>query len=245
MGPGECWQYIVRKRKAEEEALGIVPLREGQLWIGRIPRSEADIFIRDYEWLGNSGASKYCFGLRFGRHLAAVACYTTPPAPRAFETLLGFGSSSRVFQLCRGASTHWAPPWAASKIISRSLQLMAREFGAAFVVAYADPEAGEIGTVYQAANAVYLGLTDSRGPGKYIICGRTYHARTVPKHFGTARHDHLIKVDPDYKRIQRTKKHRYVFVVGSRSSRRVLLARLSSLIRPYPKRVGEKARDVA
>lgn len=205
--------------------------------VSRIDFDRAKQFITKYEWLGNIGAAKYCYGLSVRDQLAAVVCYTTPTSPVAYERILGREARGSVFQLCRGASAHWAPKWAASMTISRSLRLLERDFGAMVVMAFADPEAGEIGTVYQAASALYLGLSDSRGPGKYIIGGVEYHARAVQKHFGCAAHDYLKEIDADYQRIQRTKKHRYVFVLGHGKARKRNLERLLPLVRPYPKRV--------
>jgi hypothetical protein len=233
-----CWQYLVKQQKRAGHNRRTIVCKSADALIQPISFAEAQAFVVQYEWLGNMGAAKYCFGLRLGSELAAVTCYTTPSSPIAYRTLFGSELSRRVFQLCRGASSPWAPKWAPSMLISRSLRLMAREHRAVAVVAYADPEAGEVGTVYQAANALYLGLTDSRGPGKYIIGGREYHARAVQKLFGSAAHEYLIGVDPNYRRIQRTKKHRYLFLIGTRSIRRELLLTLSGRVKSYPKRAA-------
>lgn len=240
-----AWQFLVKQRKAAEMHGQQFRVSSGPGRVERIDFQDADRFIREYEWLGNIGAAKYCFGLWIGNDLAAVACYTAPAAPLAYHRLLGKDIGSAVFLLCRGASTYWAPKWAASKIISGSLRHLHREFGARAVVAYADPKAGEIGTVYQAANALYLGLTDSRGPGSYRILGQLYHARAVPKHFGSAREKVLRRIDPNYRRFQRTKKHRYLFVLGTRSERSVLVARIQHLIQHYPKRSQAEASRIA
>lgn len=204
--------------------------------VSRIDFGRAKRFITKYEWLGNIGSAKYCYGLSIRGQLAAVVCYTTPTSPVAYARILGPEVRRSVFQLCRGASAHWAPTWAASMTISRSLRLLERDYGARVVLAFADPEAGEIGTIYQAANALYLGISNSRGPGKYIIGGVEYHARAVQKHFGCAAHEYLIEIDPNYKRFQRTKKHRYAFVLGRGTARKRILEKLQPLVRAYPKR---------
>ena len=43
-------------------------------------------------------------------------------------------------------------------MISNACKLAAKEFGWRIFYAYADPTAGEIGTVYQACNWLYLGI---------------------------------------------------------------------------------------
>jgi hypothetical protein len=193
-------------------------------------------FIERYEWLGHIGAAKYCFGLLSGAALRSVVCYTSPAAPLAFSRLLGEDVGPRVLQLSRGASAPGGPSNAASRLICWSLRHIRSRFGTNAVVAFADPRAGEVGVIYQASNALYLGLTDSRGPGEYIIRGRRYHARAVQKHFGSAAHDNLLKLDPAYKRIQRTRKHRYLFVLARGSERQRLLRAVRHLIRPFPRR---------
>lgn len=229
-----CWQFRVKRRKAKADRNppsieGLTPR------VSEIAQGEASRFIAQYEWLGNAGTSRYCYGLRYGTNLAAVVCYTRPTSSSAFASLLGV-NPFLVFQLCRGASTHWAPKYAPSMLIARSLRMLDSRTSAKLVVAYADPAAGEIGIVYQATNALYIGLSDSRGPGQYVIGGVRYHPRSVHRLFGNARHSTLIRIDRNYQRIQRTKKHRYLYLLGSEMERRRLAKRLQSKIRPYPKR---------
>lgn len=234
-----CWQHLVKEkqRQSREPLPSLNSNAGGGATVREISFSMAKDFIVQYEWLGNIGATKYCYGLFIGDDLAAVTCYTTPPSPNAYRTLLGPEVATDVYQLCRGASASWAPKWSGSKVTAGSLRLLRQRRGARVVVAYADPRAGEVGVVYQAANAVYLGFTDSRGPGTYVILGVTFHARAVQKIFGSARHDHLYAIDPEYTRVQRSRKHRYVFLLDTGFRRRQLLERLRSLVRPYPKRL--------
>jgi hypothetical protein len=229
-----CWQFLVKLRKAQDDQ-PISPPELVNPKIDEVHYVEASNFINQYEWLGNVGAAQYCFGLRYSGRLAAVVCFARPTSRVAFASLAGLGPRD-VFQLCRGASTHWAPKNVASMLIAWSLRRMEAKFGAKLIVAYADPAAGEIGTVYQAANAMYLGPTDSRGPGVYVIKGKRYHPRTVHRVFGCARHSKLKRIDPNYKRFQRTKKHRYIFLLGSINAKRRLAAKLKNLFKPYPKR---------
>jgi hypothetical protein len=230
-----CWQHEVRLREAD----AVMPLRlryAAPDGVCDIPFALAKEFIERYEWLGHIGSAKYCYGLIMHGTVAGVVCYTAPTARNAFANVLPLLDPDRIFQLCRGASAHWAPPYAGSQLISGSLRLISKTHGADLVIAYADPQAGEIGAVYQAANALYLGPTESRGPGKYVIMGKEYHARAVPKKFGTAKHAALLQIDPNYRRYQRTKKLRYVWATGNRKSRKAITSALAHLIRDYPKR---------
>lgn len=235
MADGVCWQYRVKQARAliEPESPN---LSHTSPKVSEISQMEAGEFIVKYEWLGNSGVSRYCYGLKYGVHLAAVVCFARPTSPAAFNSLLGRKFGPGVYQLCRGASAHWAPKHAPSMLIGEALRRLEAKTAARIVVAYADPEAGEIGTIYQATNALYVGLTNSRGPGKYIIDGKHYHPRSVHRVFGCARHAVLVTHDPNYVRLQRTKKHRYIYLLGTNAERQVARAALDAIVRPYPKR---------
>lgn len=229
-----CWQFVVKSNHKVGPL--VASARPEDVRVERISFSDAAAFITKYEWLGTMGSAKYCFGLLRGPLLLGVVCYTSPSSPGAFKRLLGPDLVGRVLQLCRGASAPGAPVWTGSMLISQSLRILAREQGAVAVVAFADPAAGELGIVYQAANAYYLGLTNSRGPGHYLILGKLYHARAVQKHFGSAAHAWLSELDPSYRRIQRSRKHRYLFIIARGASRNSIIRSISPLVQPPPKR---------
>lgn len=231
-----CWQYKVKLKK-QKLAGGIIPVSSFDSYcIRQIDFAEAKSFILQYEWLKNIGSAKYCFGLFFDNQLASVACYTSPVSPNGYKNLMPLDSGV-VLQLCRGASSYWAPNWASSKIISSSLKLVNKQYGAIAVVAYADPKAGEIGTIYQACNAVYFGLTNCGGAKTYIINGVKYHPRKVHKLYGSRKPEVLKAVDPSYKTIPIKPKHRYMFLLGTSYQKKKNLSYISHLIQPYPKRI--------
>lgn len=234
-----CWQYLIKTQLKTQQSEVTPKYDDTAIEISALNWKEARDFIVTYEWVGNMGTSKYCFGLFFDEHLASVVCYGPLVAPSKYSAILGKDLSRSVMQLCRGASTFWAPKWASSKLISQSLRLLRQTMKVTAVVAYADPEAGEIGTIYQACNAYYLGET-SPGRGKrYIINDHSYDPRKVVKKFGSRSHDYLLTVDPSFKTIPIKPKHRYVFVLGSKKERKEILQRISPFIREYPKRLDE------
>jgi hypothetical protein len=144
--------------------------------------------------------------------------------------------SELILQLCRGASAFWSPVWGPSKLICASLRYLYKELGVRYVIAYADPQAGEIGTIYQACNAFYIGLTDPGRAKRYIINGHSYDPRKVHKKFGSRAHAHLAEIDPKYTAQKIEPKHRYIFVLGPRIQRAYAVKRMGDLIKPYPKR---------
>ncbi len=233
----ECWQYKIKKDKERESVDNFLFINCANFQIELINYNTARDFILQYEWVGNMGTSKYCFGLYLDGILSGVVCYGPPVAPSKYRKLFGSDVSDHLFQLCRGATAFWAPKWAPSKLISSTLRYLGSKFGALAVIAYADPEAGEIGTIYQACNAIYLGMTSLGGTNKYVINGHTYDPRKVHKKFGSCSHNHILNYDPHYYTIPFHKKHRYLFITGNKFIRKVLKERIQENIKPYPKRI--------
>jgi hypothetical protein len=136
--------------------------------VERIERDDARKLILRYEWLGTMGRTNIFIGLLSPeRELYGVACFGHGPQPvknggiscSTSKPLADIGHIIGVPVLCleRGACVHYAPPNAASYLITRATKLIYRDQGVARFYAYADPNAGEYGGIYQACNWVYLG----------------------------------------------------------------------------------------
>jgi hypothetical protein len=198
--------------------------------------------------LGTTGRnSTATYGLRApDGELIGAAVFGWPGAIQSRDIC---GQQHRSLAVCleRGACNHPAPPNAASFLISRAVRLAARDYGWRIFYAYADPEAGEIGTVYQACNWLYLGQGVGRGKnrgeksslrqdwmipeeGNRVISSRTLCHRGVL--IREARERGWI---PVYKHP----KHKYVHFEGSHAERRRLLEQLRYPPQPYPKRQEE------
>ena len=230
-----CWQYLIKKEK-KLDSPNFVFEQPISTSVTEISWNQAKEFILEYEWLGNMGTSKRCFGLFVNEKLASVVCFGPPVAPAHYKKLLGDDLSVYVVQLCRGASTFWAPKWAGSMLIAKSIRLLRGKAPILIILAYADPSAGEIGTVYQSSNAYYLGMTSSGGGKRYIINGHSYDPRKAFKKFGSRSKQHLLSIDPDFSTIPITPKHRYMIVSGTKVKRQEVLNMLSPVICQHPKR---------
>ena len=122
-------------------------------------------FIERYEWLGTVGWSpKWCFTARYNGDLAGVVLISEPTMP---SNLLGKENKHLEALIQRGASSSWAPKNLNSKLIMFSANWIKNNTEKRILVAYSDPEAGEIGTIYQACNFDYLG--NSFGASKNYI----------------------------------------------------------------------------
>jgi hypothetical protein len=145
-------QRIIRERKMAEEPRTPATSLTGYS-VEAISREAALPIISEYEWLGTMGQTSIFVGLLSPTHeLEGVVCFGEGPQADTRKVV-----GDRALCLERGACVHYAAPNAASFLISRACKLVHRLTGTAIFYAYADPEAGEYGAVYQAAGWTYLG----------------------------------------------------------------------------------------
>lgn len=173
-----CWQKLQRDKHLEDDIKSGVPLNlkanEFSLQYEEFTNEHRE-FIEKYEWLGTIGFNvKWVFTARYNNLLGGVVIISEPNAYE-FDIKL-----EALIQ--RGACASWTPKNLASRLIMFSCRWMSKNTEKRIFVAYSDPEAGEIGTVYQACNFDYLGAT--YGTDKYYqlpsgnIVSSRYFTRT-------------------------------------------------------------------
>jgi hypothetical protein len=224
--------------------------------VREVDRRTAQPLILKFEWLRSMGCTEYQFGLYFGEFLAGVVCFGRTAGTRTTLSVCGKDYAHRVKVLNRGACVHWAHPHSASFLISKACRMMA-EKGFHIFVAYSDAEAGEIGTVYQASNWLYCGMTKHASsmfvwPGKpsegefkdgAVRDERCIHhairIRTAEGAYRTKcsrRERRRQLVDEGFVFFRSSPKHRYVHFAGDRDTVAVLRAALRWETGTYPKR---------
>lgn len=232
-GDPRAYQRMVRDREAAGDP-------RPSLWaladcvVRPISRPAAHRVISRYEWLGHMrGVVDACYGLVApGQTILGVTVFGRTANPRSGDIC---GASHRDLAIClrRGACAHDAPPHAASFLISRATQLAAKERGWRIFHAYADEEAGEIGTVYQACNWLYLGKFPTRPSWLAPGSERPIDERILRRDHGLTCAEARAQ---GWQEILSTPKHRYVHFEGSRTQRRSLASALAHQPLPYPKR---------
>lgn len=151
-GEAVAHQRIVRDRHMAESPRIQARSLDGYS-VEQIGRIEASGVISKYEWLGTMGRTIHFVGLFSPcRELEGVACFGYGPQGDIRRVI-----GEPAWCLERGACVHWAPPNAASYLISRACKLVRRLTKVDIFYAYGDPMAGEYGAVYQACNWAYLG----------------------------------------------------------------------------------------
>jgi hypothetical protein len=199
-------------------------------YVEKIKAAEAKQVILRYEWLGTMpGRTASCYGLKSPTGaLLGVTVFGYTMSPESREIC---GKENRHLAICleRGACVPDAPENAASFLISRAIKLAAEEHDWRIFYAYADPEAGEVGTIYQALNWLRLPNTRSvenlKLPDGKSISERSLRLR------GTTRQD-VIDFGADV--IVRSPKRKYVTFAGdNKRERKKLRAALRSEVQPY------------
>lgn len=234
---GKAWQRLIREQRERDDSDADIFGRWWEHLDTRIQLAEvrpityhaaADI-IHKYEWLGNMGTTEYAYGIFWQNHMAGAVCFGRTAGTNVYSSVCGEEYASRAITLCRGACAHWAHPHAASKLINRACRMLSRQHGYQIFIAYSDPEAGEIGTVYQACGWTYCGMTSAtekfRTPDGKVKDARLVHAYTRDRRGGTLKYTHsraeqkrrMIEAGVEF--FMGTAKHRYVNIIGPNSDR--------------------------
>ena len=257
----KAWQRQIReKRKAEDLDADMF----GQWWKGlnisiesasveKISYQQASEVITKYEWLGNMGTTEESFGLICDSVIVGVVCFGRTAGTSAASAVFGESAGINVMTLCRGACVHYAPEHSASFLISSACKQLAQE-GTNGFISYADPQAGEIGTVYQACGWIYTGVTSPTEkfitPDGEVKDARLVSAYTRDRRNGTLTYKRTRKeqkelmLESGHEFFTGHAKHRYVGVYGTSASHTRKLRKqvlYSSL--PYPKRVKSQERE--
>jgi len=168
----KCWQAHVAElnRDSDLEAAGlslneVESLRTSDFQFEYIPSEDKEtckeikLFIQKHEWLGklpNRPTHRFTARLRKNGQLAGTIIMAVP---NAFSNLLGRENKNKEKLISRGACISWAPKNLGSWLISSSIKWMVKNTEFRYFTAYSDPEARELGTIYQACNFIYLGQT--------------------------------------------------------------------------------------
>ena len=158
---------------------------------------EHELFIRTYEWLGTSGfGSKTVFAARCWGHLGGVVIITEPYQYARLSSALPKKADCLI---ARGACAGWTPKNLGSRLVMFACRWMVANTSKRAFVAYADPDAGEVGTIYQACNFDFLGRTDATK--RYVLIDGS--VKTAQYFRSTASilqvlRDADIKIDPHW-----------------------------------------------
>ena len=202
---------------------------------------EATQFFETFEHLGNCGLGVWHYGLSDKSGLIGVISFGTTcfASGRGRLSTLAEQFEMPIYQIARGGTSNAAPFNTPSRVLSCCLRRFQLDHGECILVAYADRAFNEMGTIYQACNAIYTGKTDPKGQSNYIIQGKWMSGWSVRKRFGSRSMQTLRQIDENVIRIPLTSKYRYLFVLAAPIRKKKILRALMPISRPYPKRETE------
>lgn len=180
----ECWQFHLRERHYWEdlEHVGLTHedaqnLRISDFTFEYVPKSDKEVgkeivkFIERHEWLGKMPiwlTHRFICRLNIEGKPNILAGVIIMATPNAFSNILGKKMREREKLISRGACISWSPKNLASHIIMKSIKWMVANTEFCFFTAYSDPDAKELGTIYQACSFYYLGQSSGTKYQYYI-----------------------------------------------------------------------------
>ncbi len=155
----------------------------------------------------------YAFGLYVEAELMGIVTYGIPASNSLCEGVCGVENKSLVIELNRLCLQNNTKN-EASFLVANSIKLLPKPM---VIVSYADTAHGHVGYVYQATNFMFTGTTKERTD---MSAGEGKHSRHA--------------TDPSIRQF-RSAKHRYVFIHGNKTQKKILLGALNYKQEPYPK----------
>lgn len=201
--------------------------------VRRIPSRLALSVVVQKHYLQRRCSCSDAFGLFDPEgNLVGVMTFGMPPSPPLMVGICGREERGNVIELNRLWVDDGVPRNGESFFISRALKMIRWEI----VVSYAEIGAGHIGTIYQATNWIYTGLSDKHT--NWTVNGK--HAKTIANTYTLD--EARLKFGDDFIITDRPRKHRYVYFNAGGARKRELLRKLRYPNLPYPKRVDASSR---
>lgn len=247
----EAWQYKIRCQKEKDW----IESGKYQFWkdidlslkkarVKEVERKTAEKIILEYEWLGDMAITNKYYGIFFGIYCGGVVCINTNGVCPGNGKQFGVKDSEYSY-FARGACAFWTPKGSASKLLAYACKFE-KQRGAKITIGFADTDAGEYGTVYQASGWLCLGRQVSNSY-QYTKNNKILDSRSIsqiskrhkltPKKFES----HLIA--DGWKRQETNYKYRYVNILADEPYKSSIFAKIKHLISEYPKRPAVEAQE--
>ena len=200
-----------------------------QFGIRPIPYKDAmDVVCREH-YLHRKAPCSFSFGLFDDEEMIGVICYGTPSSAPLRSGVCGPEEKNNVIELTRLWIKDGTPKNSESYLIGNTIPLVNKEI----IVSYAEIGAGHVGTVYQATNWIYTGLSAKRT--NWTVDGLDKHCQTLADRFTSRQiREHYGE---RFSLQERPRKHRYVYFNCGKKRKKDLPGKLRYPIEQYPKRI--------
>ena len=205
------------------------PLQKNQATIKPISYALAMEIVVEKHYLHRTAPVSHAFGLFFPNQIEplGVVTYGVSPSSTLLRGICGDDEATNVYELNRLWVDDRLVKNAESFLVGRSMKFLDREI----IVSFADTAQKHSGTIYQACNFYYTGLSAKFKDPK--IQGIEGHHATYAH--GMTNEEVVEKFGNKVTFIERSRKHRYIFFNAKCKRKQELLNKLRYPILPYPK----------
>ena len=206
--------------------------------VKRIPASETYDWLLHKHYLKRKTSFTYAFGLFENNILVGILTYGNAIPLTMKKSLFGEKYMDLVYELNRLCTNDDLDKNANSYFISQSFKLLPKPF---IIVSYADKSFGHTGYIYQATNFIYTG--ESHVQLDWKVKGmENIHSRTLMDEFAFEK-DRIKKLKEKYGdlmyQVKREPKHRYVYVLANKKTKKIIMQDALFEKKPYPKGKNE------
>lgn len=183
--------------------------------------------VVEHHYLHRKAPCSQAFGLFRGGQCVGVVTYGTPSSAPLRRGLAGDENTHNILELTRLWVCDSVPKNGESYLIGNTVRHCRKEI----IVSFADTAQDHIGTVYQATNWLYTGLSAKRT--NWTVSGVEKHCQTIADKFTSV--ELREQFGDDFSLQPRSRKHRYIFINAPKIRRKQLLREIRYPILPYPK----------
>ena len=194
-----------------------------------IPKRIAGDLVARHHYLHSAPAGTHlAFGVFIDNRLAGAVCLGV--GPKNAHRLVDGATADDVLTLSRLWLSEDLPCNGESRVLGIVARLLRKHTHLLFLLSYADPSAGHVGTIYQASGWLYTGQTEPM-PLYDLGDGVARHSRTLSFNYGSHSLKYLRSKGVEISTVPQLPKHRYILPL-----RPGVAGRLTVQTLPYPKR---------
>lgn len=209
-----------------------------QMTIKRVTPSFAREYIATYHYTKTMpDSTMFCFAGYYSDAIAGIIVFGMGSGKNQYTALIPDIQNGEYLELTRLWSPDGMPHNTESKLIAGSIAMLPSEVK--LIVSFADPSRRHAGTIYQATNFYYCGMSAG---GKVLVTedGIEKHPRLLgvyrmrhPEYSNLSNDELMEKYGWTYR--ESSPKHRYVLLRGDRREKRRMYQYIAPLVQPYPK----------
>jgi hypothetical protein len=185
------------------------------------------LLVREHYLHSLSGGTQLAFGVFLGHRL--LGALTLGVGPFNGYRLVEGASPDDCMTLSRLWLSEDLPQNSESRVLGVVIRSLKRHTDLKFLLSYADPAQGHVGTIYQATGWIYTGLSQST-PHYDLGDGKARHSRSLSHSYGTHSIGHFKTKGISIEVIPQPPKHRYIYLLDL-----TLRVKLTVPVLPYPK----------